>query len=71
MSTTPRRVMQIDLLGVVVLGGLTTLAVLAAPHVVALRAALGVPFLLLGPGYALTSALYGRESLETSMRLVL
>jgi uncharacterized membrane protein len=71
MSAAQRRSGSTDLLAVVLVGGLTTLVLFAAPHVVALRASLGLPFLLLGPGYALTSALFVREHAETSLRLPL
>jgi hypothetical protein len=71
MSIAPRRALPIDLLAVVLAGGLTTVALFAAPHVVALRAMVGLPFLLLGPGYALMSALYARERPEPSMRVLL
>jgi uncharacterized membrane protein len=71
MNMTPRRRLPLDLLPVVLLGALTTLAVVALPHLVALRATLGLPFLLLGPGYALTRALFGGERLEASMQVLL
>lgn len=71
MSVGPKRAVPIDLLAVVLLGGLATLALLGAPHAVAIRAALGLPFLLLGPGYALMSAIYGRQTRDTSISLML
>jgi uncharacterized membrane protein len=71
MSAAKRRSGSFDLLTVVLVGGLTTLALYATPHFAALRAVLGLPFLLLGPGYALTSALFAHEQSETSVRLVL
>jgi len=71
LSFASRRAMPVDLLAVVLVGVLTTVALFAAPHTVALRATIGLPFLLLGPGYALMSALYAREQPETSMRLLL
>jgi uncharacterized membrane protein len=61
----------LDLLAVVLAGVLALLASLATPHLVALRAIFGLPFLILGPGYALTSALYRREPPEPAMRLLL
>jgi hypothetical protein len=60
-----------DLLAVVLVGDLATIALFAAPHALALRAALGLPFLVLGPGYALMSALYAREPPEPAVRLLL
>jgi uncharacterized membrane protein len=71
MSAPPRRLVPVDLLAVVLLGVLATLALFAAPHAVAIRAALGLPFLLLGPGYALMSALYARERPGAWMSLTL
>jgi hypothetical protein len=71
VSGARRRLVPLDLLAVVLLGGLTLAALFAAPHVVAIRAALGLPFLVLGPGYALMSALYAREQPGTSMSLML
>jgi hypothetical protein len=71
MNMAPRRRLPLDLLPVVLLGALTTLAVVAFPHLVALRATFGLPFLLLGPGYALMRALFARDRLEASMRVLL
>lgn len=71
MSSVPRRLLPLDLLAVVLVGGLATIALFTAPHVVALRATFGLPFLLLGPGYALMSALYAREPPEPAMRVLL
>jgi uncharacterized membrane protein len=71
MNMAPRLRLPLDLLPVVLLGALTTLAVVAFPHVVALRATFGLPFLLLGPGYALMRALFARDRLEASMRVLL
>ncbi len=71
MRSALRGVPPLDLLAIVLAGGLATIALFAAPHVVALRAALGLPFLTLGPGYALMSALYAQEPPEPATRLLL
>jgi hypothetical protein len=66
-----RKLPPLDLLAVVLVGDLATISLFAAPHVVALRATLGLPFVILGPGYALMSALYAREPPEPATRLTL
>lgn len=71
MSSALRRMPTLDLLAVIVVGELATIALFAAPHATALRAALGLPFLIVGPGYALMSALYAREPPEPAMRVLL
>jgi len=71
MRTALRKMPPPDLLAVVALGALATLLLFAAPHALALRATLGLPFVILGPGYALTSALYAREPPEPAMRVLL
>jgi hypothetical protein len=70
MRARPRKLPPLDLLAVVLLGDLATISLFAAPHVVALRATLGLPFVILGPGYALMSALYAREPPEPATRLL-
>jgi uncharacterized membrane protein len=71
MSTVLRRGARVDLLVVLLLGALATIALYAAPHAVALRSVFGLPFLVAGPGYALTCALYARDTPEPAMRVLL
>ncbi len=71
MSRGARRAIPLDLLAVLLGGALLVFAVFALPGVVGLRAAVGVPFLILGPGYAITSALFPLEPPELSMRVAL
>jgi|GEM_PF-2595521 uncharacterized membrane protein len=72
MRTALHRGGRIDLLVVLLLGALATISLYAAPHAVALRATFGLPFLVLGPGYALTCALYARDDTpEPAMRVLL
>ena len=49
MSSVPRRLLPLDLLAVVLVGGLATIALFTAPHVVALRATFGLPFSFSAP----------------------
>jgi hypothetical protein len=71
MNATAHRPPPGDLLVVVLGGALTALALFALPGVVALRVILGVPFLILGPGYSLTSAVFPHDPPDLSMRVAL
>jgi hypothetical protein len=67
----PRRSSFLDLLFVLVVGGAMCLAVYLLPRVVALRAVFALPFMLVGLGYVIMSALYGGELPEGSMQVLL
>jgi uncharacterized membrane protein len=71
MNAAQPRAVRADLLAVLALGALATIATFAAPHAIAVRAVFGLPFLALAPGYALACALYAREPPEPTMRLLL
>ena len=60
-----------DLLGLAALTAACCAAVLAIPDVAAARVVLGVPFVLLVPGYALICALFGNALPEMPLRLLL
>jgi len=60
-----------DLLGLAALAAACCAAVLAIPDVTAARIVLGVPFVLLAPGYALICALFGNALPEMPLRLLL
>lgn len=57
---------SVDLLAVLVIGAAALLALYQWPSITPLRAALGLPFLLFGVGYAATCAIYGPDRLDGS-----
>lgn len=71
MSAKLRPGTRVGLLAALLVGVLAAIVSIAAPHLVVLRAVLGLPFLVLGPGYALTQALYARDQPRFSMQVLL
>ena len=67
----PGATRAVQQLSVVMLGAAAAAAVYAFPHAVAVRAALGLPFLLVGQGYLLSCAIFVRGQVEPSARLTL
>lgn len=61
----------LDLVAVLILGAGALLALLLWPSLVALRAGMGLPFMLLGVGYVGTSAIYGPDQPDGPGTLVL
>jgi uncharacterized membrane protein len=71
MTGSKGRTLPRGLMAVLIIGCAAAAAVIAFPHVPALRTAVGVPFLLFGQGYAVMSALFARELPEPSVRVML
>ena len=71
VSAQAKRPAPFDVLAVLLLGAVTCALVNYAPGEVALRAVFGLPFLLVGIGYVVMSAMFGDELPEGSMQLML
>jgi uncharacterized membrane protein len=71
MSGWKVRTLPRNLIAILLAGSTAAAAVVLLPGVPALRAAVGVPFLLFGQGYAVMSALFARELPEPSVRVLL
>lgn len=68
-STLPAR--HADLIGLAALAAACCVAVLAVPELTGARIVLGVPFVLLAPGYALICAVFANALPEMPLRLLL